>query len=114
MFRLLFVLALLAAWPAAAGAEEVRLTILHTTDLHGALTAWDYPSDRPAPRGLVRLAALVRQVRAEGGPVLLLDAGDCIQGSAISDTWRRQGMTRPEPMTAAMAVMGYDAMAVGN
>ena len=31
-----------------AVAEEARLTVLHTTDLHGALTAHDYLTDRPA------------------------------------------------------------------
>ena len=39
--RSFFVLALLLAWPNAARPDEARLTILHTTDLHGTLTAWD-------------------------------------------------------------------------
>ena len=58
--RSLLALALLIAWPAAVRAEEARLTVLHTADLHGALTAWDYLADRPAPRGLARVATLVR------------------------------------------------------
>ncbi len=107
----LFALALVAG---AAAADEARLVVLHTTDLHGALTAWDYLADRPAPRGLVKLAPLVRAIRAEGVPVLLLDDGDAIQGGPLVTVYQQGDHARPEPMTAAMARMGYDAMAVGN
>ena len=38
----------------ALAADEQKLTVrvLHTTDLHGALSAWDDWADRPAARGL--------------------------------------------------------------
>ena len=107
-------LSLLLALAAPARGETARLTVLHTTDLHGALTAFDYGHDRPAARGLVRIASLVRAARAEGAPVLLLDGGDAIQGGALVDAWQRGDRARPEPMTAAMTRLGYDAMAVGN
>jgi len=99
--------------PAARG-ETARLTLLHTTDLHGSLTAFDYANDRPAARGLVRIATLVRAARAEGRPVLLLDGGDAIQGSALESAYQGGERARPEPMMTAMSRMGYDAMAVGN
>ena len=38
-------------FPATARADEARLVILHTTDLHGALTAYDYIADAPRARG---------------------------------------------------------------
>jgi 2',3'-cyclic-nucleotide 2'-phosphodiesterase (5'-nucleotidase family) len=99
--------------PEARG-ETARLTVFHTTDLHGALTAYDYLADRPAPVGLVRIASLVRAARAEGQPVLLLDAGDVIQGGALETSYWRGDRARPEPMMTAMTRLGYDAMAVGN
>jgi 2',3'-cyclic-nucleotide 2'-phosphodiesterase/3'-nucleotidase len=77
------VLALMAAAP-ARGDEEARLTVLHTTDLHGALTGWDYTAGRSTPRGLVRIASMVRAARAEGRPTLLVDAGDALQGGIES------------------------------
>ena len=98
----------------AAHAETARLIVLHTTDLHGALTAYDYLADRPAPLGLVRIANLVRAARAEGPPVLLLDDGDVIQGGALETYYWRGDRARPEPMMTAMTRLGYDAMAVGN
>src|SRR5262245_21637837 len=108
------VLALLAAWSSVARPEEARLTVLHTADLRGSLTDWDYVADRPAPRGLVRIATLVRRARAEGAPVLLLDAGDAMLGSPLESVWRHGFSQGAEPMMAAMGFMGYDAMAVGD
>src|SRR5262245_4714228 len=107
-------IALVLPLASRAGAEDMRFTVLHTTDLHGALTAFDYLADRPAARGLTKVATLVRQVRADRGYVLLLDAGDCISGSAIEVTYRAAGHALPAPMIAAMNQIGYDAMAVGN
>ncbi len=115
--RLFTALPLLLA-PCAVHAASARLTVLHTTDLHGALTDWDDATDRPAARGLVRVATLVRQVRAEGGPVLLVDGGDAIQGGGIESAWRDAAPLpadgRHDPMMTAMSRLGYDAMAVGN
>src|SRR5206468_1545666 len=103
--------ALLAvAVPAAA--EETRLVILHTTDLHGSLTGWDYLTDRAAPRGLVKIASLVDSARASGAPVLLLDAGDTIEGPGIESVHQLADSAGPDPMMAAMSKLGYDAMSV--
>ena len=101
----------LSALAAPARAEEKRIILLHTTDLHGALTPWDYLEDRPAVRGLTKVASMVRTIREEGPPTLLLDAGDCIQGGI---EYGRPGRPGPDPMMAAMSRMGYDAMAIGN
>jgi 2',3'-cyclic-nucleotide 2'-phosphodiesterase/3'-nucleotidase len=98
----------------ATGPQTAHLTVLHTTDLHGALAAYDYLADRPAPVGLVRIASLVKAVRAEGSPVLLLDDGDAIEGSALETAYWQGDRARPEPMMTAMSRMGYDALAVGN
>src|SRR5438552_783364 len=38
--------------PRAGRAETVRITVLHTTDVHGSLAAWDDLADRAASRGL--------------------------------------------------------------
>jgi 2',3'-cyclic-nucleotide 2'-phosphodiesterase/3'-nucleotidase len=112
--RFALAFALLLVWPTTALPEEARLTVLHTTDLHGAMTGWDYLADRSAPRGLTRVATLVRRARAEGTPLLLLDAGDAMQGSPLEIVWRRGFTQGSEPMMAAMTRMGYDAMTVGN
>jgi 2',3'-cyclic-nucleotide 2'-phosphodiesterase (5'-nucleotidase family) len=101
-----------AARPALA--EEARVTILHTTDVHGSLLPWDDLAQQAAPRGLARAATLVARVRAEGPPVLLLDDGDATAGSPLTTVWRQDPGGLPEPVTRVMNAMGYDAMALGN
>jgi 2',3'-cyclic-nucleotide 2'-phosphodiesterase/3'-nucleotidase len=114
MLRVLLALPIVLALAPPAAAENARITILHTTDLHAALTDYDHLTQKRVNRGLVRIASMVRSARAEGNPVLLLDAGDAIHGGPIETVHHVVPSDRPDPMMAAMNLMGYDAMAVGN
>lgn len=102
------------ALPPAARAEEASLILLHTTDLHASVSAWDALADAPAAGGLARIATRVAAARAEGPPVLLLDGGDALTGSPLAGVWRAGDRRLPDPTVAAMNRLGYDAMAVGN
>ncbi|MEV4466398.1 5'-nucleotidase C-terminal domain-containing protein [Micromonospora echinofusca] len=121
---------LIAATPAqAAGAARSRtwdLTILGTSDTHGNVYNWDYYSDaeyddsKHNDVGVAKLAALVKQIRAErrGKATLVLDAGDTIQGTPLATFYAKQepitttGETHP--MANAMNVLDYDAVTLGN
>ena len=46
--------------------------------------------------------------------MLVLDAGDTIQGTPIEYLHARRPNDDPDPMSMAMSAVGYDAMAVGN
>ena len=65
LIALLMILSLLTPVRPAL-AEDARLTILHTTDVHGSLLPWDDLSNRPSPRGLAKAATLIARVRGEG------------------------------------------------
>lgn len=88
------------AVPAAAATEGQDLAgsvvILHTNDIHGAID------------GYAEVAALKDAYEARGAYVLLLDAGDFIQGDPTVST--SQGATAVELMNLA----GYDAAIPGN
>jgi 2',3'-cyclic-nucleotide 2'-phosphodiesterase/3'-nucleotidase len=52
----------------------MRLTILHTSDLHANLHPWNYFTGSPAEHGLAKVATLIKEVRASSqDPVLLID-----------------------------------------
>ncbi|MEX2109211.1 MAG: 5'-nucleotidase C-terminal domain-containing protein [Gemmatimonadaceae bacterium] len=111
-------LALLACAPAQlpGPAEPVDLVIASTTDVHGRLRAWDYYANTlEATRGLARAATIVDSIRAANPDrVILLDAGDLLQGNPLAFVAARVSGNRANPIIAAMNAMRYDAAALGN
>src|SRR5688500_11082841 len=97
-------------------AESVDLVVAATTDVHGRLRGWDYyANSAEATRGLARAATIVDSVRtANPGRVILLDAGDLLQGNPLAYVAARVSSNRANPIIAAMNVMRYDAAAIGN
>ena len=72
------------------------IVILHTNDVHGAIS------------GYAKVAALKDAYEARGAYVLLMDAGDFIQGDPTVST--SEGATAVELMNLA----GYDVVSLGN
>jgi 2',3'-cyclic-nucleotide 2'-phosphodiesterase (5'-nucleotidase family) len=80
------------------------------------LTGWDYYAGAPDPsRGLSRAATIVDSLRAANPDrVVLVDAGDVLQGNPLSFVAARVDTTHPNAAIAAMNSMRYDAAAIGN
>jgi len=96
---------------AGPASEETKLTILHTNDIHGHLTAWTgWEGDLKDKTigGLGRLAGAIAVERKEATDALLLDAGDLLGDSMIAD------LTQGKSMVEALNFLGYDAMSIGN
>ncbi len=109
--------AMLAQAPRAGGPPPDTLTVVvaATTDVHGRVMSWDYEQNRETPHGLVRAATVVDSLRrAHPGRVLLVDAGDLIQGNAFATYFARVQPRAVHPVLAAMNRMGYTAAAPGN
>ena len=109
--------------PAALAAEgetpategETHITILCTSDMHGDIWGYDYASNKETDAGgMARLYTYVQQVRSENPNTLLLDAGDDIQGTIMTDDLFNKKPERVHPVIAAMNFMKFDAMTVGN
>lgn len=75
----------------------------------------DNPRGNDFPEGLARVATTVREVRAEGRAMLLLDSGDTIEGSPVEALVFSGAIPdRGDPIVRAMNLVGYGAMAIGN
>ncbi|WP_329219575.1 5'-nucleotidase C-terminal domain-containing protein [Streptomyces sp. NBC_01485] len=118
------------------GAKPVKkprtwsFSILGTTDLHSHVFDWDYYTDaaykdgKGNSVGVARVATLIKEQRKAKGEerVLLVDAGDIIQGTSLAYYFARvapitgtNGKKGPQhPMAVAMNHMRYDAAALGN
>ncbi|RMH37309.1 MAG: bifunctional metallophosphatase/5'-nucleotidase [Nitrospirae bacterium] len=90
----------------ASQPASIQLTILHSSEHHGALVP--QVRDGKEAGGMARRATIVADIRREGRPVLLVDSGDILIGTALSSWFRGK------PDIEAMNVMGYHAMAAGN
>ena len=103
--------------PSAGSAERMELVVAATTDIHGRVRGWNYDLDAAdSAVGLARAATIVDSLRgAVSGRVVLVDAGDIIQGNALGLVAARvAALEAPHPVIAAMNAMRYDAAAVGN
>ena len=101
----------------AASTEPVELIVAATTDIHARVRGWNYDlAVADSAVGLARAATIVDSLRAAaGGRVVLVDAGDIIQGNALGLVATRVAAPEsPHPVIAAMNAMRYDAAAVGN
>ena len=102
--------------PAALAAEgdETRLTIIGTSDTHGNIWGYSYEDMKESSAdGLARISTYVNQVRAENPNTILVDAGDTIQGTIMTDDLYSKD-TADHPVPAALNYMKYDAWTLGN
>ncbi|HNQ13648.1 MAG TPA: metallophosphatase [Bacteroidia bacterium] len=99
----------LAPLKSIARSEMEKITILHTNDVHSHIEP--FPSNDPKFPGLggaERRAALIHRIRNEEEHVLLLDAGDLVQGTPYFNVFKG------EVEYKLMNEMQYDAATLGN
>ncbi|MGZ9192587.1 MAG: metallophosphoesterase, partial [Gemmatirosa sp.] len=106
----------LESQPAPRAADSLDLLIASTTDVHGRLRGWDYfAGRRDTVRSLARAATVVDSLRsAHPDRVVLVDAGDLLQGTPLTYVAARVAPDQPHPVPAAMSAMRYDAATIGN
>ena len=94
------------------------LALLETTDLHTNVLSYDYfklAEDKSI--GFERVATLIKSARAEFPNTMLLDNGDTIQGTALSDY---QALVKPVTCSETLAMYkvmnaaSFDGGGIGN
>ncbi len=98
--------------PVAPAPETRRIRIMHTNDMHGAISPLpdEVVFGRPTELGgSAYTATLVDRARQEDpGRTLVLDSGDAVHGQAATD------MDKGRSMMEVMGEVGYDAGTLGN
>lgn len=95
--------------------DTARLVIVATTDVHGRASGWDYVTDAPHPGGLARAATVIDSLRrAHPGQVVVVDAGDLIQGDPFGSYFGMVDDRTPHPVLEAMNIGGWDVATPGN
>ena len=109
-------LMLVSTVPAALAAEgDTTLTIIATSDTHANVWGWSYEDGKESTSGsLAQVSSYVKSLRDAGENVILVDNGDTIQGTIMSDDLANKNPDDAHPVIAAMNYMGYDAMGLGN
>lgn len=91
------------------------MTILHTADIHAQLLTHDeffVENGKPVYKrrgGYATLKTMVNELRSKNpGNTLLIDGGDCFQGSAVA------ALSKGKAIVPLMNNIGYDVMLPGN
>lgn len=95
-----------------------QLRIVATSDIHAALVPYNFYTDQPTQgTGLLNLRKTIAVLRDTDATTLLVDNGDFLQGTPMSDViatrpcWRN---SRINPVAEAMNALRYDAIGLGN
>ncbi len=102
--------------PAAFAADgDKTITIIGTSDMHGNIWGYSYEDGKETDNnGMARLYTYIEQVRKENPNTFLVDAGDDIQGTILTDDLANKQPDQEHPVMTAMNFMKYDAMTLGN
>ncbi len=114
----LLILLTITTMTVATGTREyhgqTHIVILGTTDIHSNVWGFSYENDKETNNnGMARIATYIEQVRSEEPNVILVDNGDTVQGTILTDDIynKQEG---PHPVITAMNYLNYDSMTLGN
>lgn len=90
--------------------KDIRIAVFETADIHGYLMETTGVKENNFQYRLAYIAKVVDNARnsKDFDDVILVDGGDTYQGSPVSN------LAEGAPMRAALDIMGYDAVTLGN
>ena len=110
-----FLLLVMSACSKPSTNPTVTVRILHTSDVHGKLTGYNYFSARTDGQpGLVHAATVIAKARAEQPNIVLIDNGDLIQGDPFADWAIELSKQTAHPIIEALNSLDYDVANLGN
>lgn len=105
---------LLALMISCSGKKPVKITIIETTDLHGAFLPFDYIENEDLDASLTHAASYISELREKGEDPVLLDNGDNLQGQPTVYYYNFIDTVSPHIAAEMMNYLKYDAGTLGN
>ncbi|MCG8409795.1 MAG: 5'-nucleotidase C-terminal domain-containing protein [Bacteroidales bacterium] len=93
--------------------KEYTLTLVETSDIHGAIFDYDFVKDRKTRGSLSRIQTYLKNLR-DTSNVVLLDNGDILQGQPTVYYYNYESTNEPHLYAQVMNYMQYDVATVGN
>jgi len=99
--------------------QDVRLTIIHTSDIHSRLFPYNFvpnkfdqdygllPADGPFG-GVARIATMAKRIRVSSNRSLWLDSGDAWEGAPVFNEFKGEAEIR------ALSLAGMEGEVLGN
>lgn len=114
--RLILSAAAILAAVLSLHAQERTLHVVTTGDVHGSWFDKPYVEGQARRTSLMSVKHYVDSLRAAAGPenLLLIDAGDCLQGDNAAYYFNYVRTDVPHLFPRIVEYMGYDAVVVGN
>lgn len=94
--------------------NQCEVIVLETSDLHGFLLPRSYSTRDEVGHGLARIASIVKEIRRDHPHTLLIDNGDCLQGTPLTYYHAKVNSEPANPVIACLNELGYDAAVLGN
>lgn len=98
-----------------AMAQEVKIKLLGTSDVHGRIVPWSYGADIEDKSGsYAQIATYVKDVRKNNKNVVLVEVGDAIQDNQIDVFAKDKKYYKDHPIPKVLNEMNYDIFVLGN
>lgn len=94
--------------------EQCEVVLMETSDLHGFILPGSYATRSGVPYGLARTASIIKEIRRTYPHTLLIDNGDCLQGTPLTYYHAKVNSLLPNPVIACLNELRYDAAVPGN
>lgn len=115
MKRILILIALLLVISGCEPKEKTsKIHIVHTTDVHGNMFPYDFVNDRSGTGSYARVSTYIKSLRSGSDEVVLLDAGDILQGQPPAYYFNFIDTTSVHVFAQLLDQLGYDAITMGN
>jgi len=111
----LFSLIIIVLFATTSFAQTVKIKLIETSDVHGAIFPYDFQNDTTTNSSLAQVHTYVNGERRKADQeVILLDNGDIIQGDPAVYYFNYEDTVSKHLYADVMNMMGYDAATIGN